>query len=167
VIVNSTLADIPELFRLYDLARKYQQEKSTRHWKGFERSLIEEEIAQQRQWKIVEEGRIACIFMIAYQDPFIWGDKDRDPAVYIHRIVTNPDFRGRQYMMKIIDWAKAHAGEKGKKFLRMDTWGDNQKLTDYYTRCGFNFLGVITPQSTEQLPKHYSCISLSLLEIPL
>ena len=47
----------------------------------------------------------------------------------------------------------------------MDTWGDNQKLIDYYTECGFAFLGTITPTASNQLPKHYSAIFLSLFEI--
>ncbi|MEO7922567.1 MAG: hypothetical protein ABIR30_02735 [Chitinophagaceae bacterium] len=31
----------------------------------------------------------------------------------------------------------------------------------------FDFLGIITPEETENLPSHYSCISLSLFEIPV
>jgi RimJ/RimL family protein N-acetyltransferase len=46
----------------------------------------------------------------------------------------------------------------------MDTWGDNQKLIDYYQKCGFKFLGIIIPDQAG-LPKHYNGISLSLFEI--
>jgi hypothetical protein len=38
--------------------------------------------------------------------------------------------------------------------LRLDTWGDNEELSDYYQQCGFTFLGVITPDYNG-LPKHY------------
>ena len=47
----------------------------------------------------------------------------------------------------------------------MDTWGDNEALINYYTKCGFTFLGTITPTASKQLPKHYSAIFLSLFEI--
>ena len=164
-IVNSEQGDIPALYELYDLAIAYHKERSLRHWGTFDQELLEREIAEKRQWKILEDGRIACIFMIAYDDPYIWKEKNIDPAIYIHRIVTHPDFRGRQYMNKIVDWARKHAIEKEKKFIRMDTWGDNPKLNDYYIGCGFKLLGIVTPESTEDLPKHYSCISLSLLEM--
>lgn len=167
LICNCEPDDMPHMFRLYDIAREYQKERSNRHWQSFDPLLIQEEIAEQRQWKILEDGAIACVFMTAYQDPHIWGEKNRDPAVYIHRIVTDPAYHGNNYTLKIVDWAKEHARASGKKYLRMDTWGDNQKLTDYYIKCGFNFLGVITPVNTDQLPKHYSCISLSLLEIEI
>ncbi|HEY0029348.1 MAG TPA: hypothetical protein VGC65_01220 [Bacteroidia bacterium] len=49
----------------------------------------------------------------------------------------------------------------------MDTWSDNAKLRDYYTLCGFAFLGVIKPQNPELLPAHYTDITLSLFEIPI
>ncbi len=166
-IVNSELPDIPLMMEFYDLAREYQKANSLHHWLSFDKELLEKEIAEKRQWKIMEDGTVACIFMIAYQDPFIWGEKDKDPSVYIHRIVTHPDWRGRNYTGAIIQWAKEHAKALGKKFIRMDTWGDNPKLIDYYTRCGFNFLRIITPEETKDLPAHYSCISLSLFEIPV
>jgi len=166
-IINSTMADIPLMLEFYDIAREYQKAKSLRHWQSFDMALIEKEIGEKRQWKILEGETVACIFMIAYQDPFIWGEKDRDPSVYIHRIATHPDWRGRNYTGAIIEWAKEHARSRNKKFIRMDTWGDNPKLIDYYIQCGFNFLKTITPEETKNLPAHYSCISLSLFEIPV
>ena len=57
--------------------------------------------------------------------------------------------------------------KNGKEFVRMDTWGDNQKLIDYYTNCGFSYMGLTGILSDERLPKHYQGISLSLFEIPI
>ncbi|MBC7874581.1 MAG: GNAT family N-acetyltransferase [Ferruginibacter sp.] len=166
-IINCTLADLPLMLEFYDLATEYQKQKSNRHWQAFDTALIEKEIRDNRQWKIYEGDRIACIFMTAYNDPFIWGERNKDPAVYIHRIVTHPDWRGNNYTGKIISWSKEHGKSLGKKFIRMDTWGDNPKLNDYYVQCGFKFLEIITPEATENLPAHYSCISLSLFEISI
>jgi hypothetical protein len=166
-IINSTLADIPAMLTLYDMAREYQQEKSLNHWLSFEPGLIKKEIEEKRQWKILEEDDMACIFMTAYDEPYIWGEKNNDPSVYIHRIVTNPLFRGNNYVLKIIDWAKEHAQKMNKQFIRMDTWGDNPKLTNYYINCGFRLLDIIIPESTKLLPEHYNCTSISLLEIKI
>lgn len=164
-IVNSTLADIRFILEMYETAIAYQKARSLRTWQPFDPALVKEEIHEKRQWKIVEDDKIVCIFLTAYEDPFIWGEKDKDPSVYIHRIVTHPEFHGNNYTLKIIEWAKQHAKQKGKQFLRMDTWGDNPKLIDYYTNCGFNYLETLTPEDTKNLPKHYSCISLALFEI--
>lgn len=167
VILNSIPADIDTIFSLYDDAVAYQKTKFNKHWLPFDRTMVEKEIEESRQWKILEDDAVACIFAIAYEDPFIWGEKNADPAIYIHRIVTSPSFKGRNYVKKIIEWAKDHARQKEKKFIRMDTWGDNEELISYYKNCGFDYLGSITPAATENLPKHYSSIFLGLFEIKL
>lgn len=167
LITNSTIQDIDTIYQLYDQAIAYQKTVFTRHWQGFERALIELEIGEKRQWKIVVDGQVACIFAITFQDPLIWKEKDEQPSIYIHRIVTNPEFRGGAYVKAIVNWAKDYARSLGKSFVRMDTWGDNLKLKEYYQQCGFNYLGVIQMEKTEGLPKHYEGISLSLFEIPL
>lgn len=166
-IENVDLQDIKTIFVLYDQAVEFQKTNSAQHWKGFEAALVENEISEKRLWKIIIGGDIACIFSIAYSDPLIWGDKGHDPAIYIHRIVTNPLFRGRGFVKIIVEWAKEHSKTTGKKFIRMDTWADNQKLIDYYSECGFKCLGTNTPADTKALPVHYEGISLTLFEIKL
>lgn len=166
-ILQSTLADIETIFGFYDLAVAFQKTKFNKHWLPFDREMVLREITMGRQFKIVDDGRIACVFVITYDDPHIWKAKNVDPAMYIHRIVTHPDFRGRSYVKAIIDWARQHCIENHLQYIRMDTWGDNESLKSYYTKCGFNFMGIIFPEPSMELPKHYDAISLSLFEIKL
>lgn len=166
-IINSTPNDIKAIFELYDEAIAYQKKVFDKHWQGFDQHLVATEIAENRQWKIMVDNQIACIFAITFNDAAIWGEKDQQPSIYIHRIVTNPAFRGGFYVKHIVEWAKKYAKQQNKRFVRMDTWGDNQKLIDYYTQCGFTFVGIITPNNRNTLPKHYSAINLSLFEIEI
>lgn len=159
--------EIDLVFDLYDKAIEFQKTVFHKSWQGFDRQLVETEIAEKRLWKIEEDGSVACVYSITYADPAIWGENSGQSAMYIHRIVTNPEFRGRGYVRSITDWAKDCAGSNGLRFVRMDTWGDNQKLINYYKDCGFNFRGVVTPEKSGELPKHYSDINLSLFEIDL
>lgn len=160
----STIIDIDSIFHFYDMAVEYQKTKFNKHWQGFEINLVKQEIAEGRQWKIVIDNEIACVFAITYEDESIWKEKNNDKAVYFHRIVTHPKFRGQNFVKKIIEWAKPFAQEKGLDYLRLDTWGDNAELIEYYQKCGFGFLGIITPDYNG-LPKHYEGITLSLFEI--
>ena len=164
-IINSTINDIDAIFSLYDDAMAYQKKVFHLQWQGFDTVLVETEVAENRQWKIVENGEIACIFAITFEDPAIWGEKSKEPAIYIHRIVTKSAFRGGNYVNHIVTWAKEYAKNLGKKYIRMDTWGDNQRLIDYYQQCGFTFLGLTEKLNSDTLPKHYSAIQLSLFEI--
>lgn len=161
------LGDVQRIFELYDEAIEFQKTVFDKHWLGFDRLLVDREIVEGRLWKIAEDGEIACVYSIAYADPIIWGPTSDKNAMYIHRIVTNRQFSGRGYVKVITEWAKDHARQNGLRFVRMDTWGDNQKLIDYYRDCGFKFVGLVSPEPSESLPKHYAGISLSLFEIDL
>jgi ribosomal protein S18 acetylase RimI-like enzyme len=166
-IINSTAEDIDLIFNLYDAGTAYQKTVAKRHWLGFERSLVENEIKEGRQFKIVVDGQIACVFAITFTDPFIWAEKDKDPAIYIHRIATNPSFRGNGYVKHIVEWARKFAKENQKHFIRMDTGSGNDKLNNYYISCGFNYLGTIEHDKASDLPAHYKVGSSSLFEIKL
>lgn len=165
--LNSTTEDLDEIFRLYDSAIEFQKTVFNKSWLPFDKKFIEKEIAEKRHWKIAIEDKIACIFSINFDDSLIWKDKSDDDSVYLHRVAVNPEFRGMKIFPKIVEWLRGYAKSTGRKFIRMDTWGDNQKLIDYYINCGFNFLGVTTPTKTAELPKHYEGISLSLFEMKI
>ena len=84
---------------------------------------------------------------------------------YLHRIVTNPAFRGRNFVQKIVAWSKNQARTSGKKYIRLDTWSDNPKLKELYLQCGFQFLGNQIPANPAALPIHYSTITLGMFEL--
>jgi ribosomal protein S18 acetylase RimI-like enzyme len=166
-IQNSTNKDIDEIFRLYKIATDFQKEKFIVHWPVFERSLIETEIAENRQWKIVIDNKIACVWATTFSDPKIWEDRNVDPAVYIHRIATNPEFRGKNLVGNIVESTKQYAMANKKRFIRMDTVGENPGLISYYTKCGFDFLGLSKLINTEGLPEHYDKATVCLFQIDL
>jgi len=166
-IKNSTINDIEEIYRLYKIATSYQKAKGATTWPDFERTLIEQEIAENRQWKITFDNSIACIWATTFDDPLIWEEKNNDPAVYIHRISTTPLFRGKNLVAEIVNWAKKYAVLHQKKFIRMDTVGENEKLITHYKNCGFSFLGLSTLKNTLGLPDHYKNATVSLFQIEL
>ncbi len=166
-IINSTTEDTATIFQFYGHAIAYQKTKFNKHWKGFDAELVATEIKENRQWKIMEGSTVVCVFAITFNDPIIWGEKDGQPSIYIHRIVTHPDHRGKNYVNAIITWAKTYCKENNKQFIRLDTWGDNEKLINYYISCGFTFLGLSKKMNSENLPSHYSGLTLSLFEIKI
>jgi ribosomal protein S18 acetylase RimI-like enzyme len=114
---------------------------------------------------MIMDGEVVCIWATTFSDPLIWEDKNMDPSVYIHRITTNPRFRGKGLVKKIVEWARNYATNKGKKFVRMDTVGENLKLIEHYKDCGFDFLGLSQLTNTDGLPKHYHNAVVSLFEL--
>ena len=167
-IQNSTHIDLPEIFGLYKTATEYQKIKFLgNQWPIFSQELIETEIGENRQWKLIEENKIACIWAHTFSDPQIWEERDADPAIYIHRIATNPVFRGRNYVSEIVKLARKFAKQNKKKFIRLDTCGENKKLIAHYTNCGFDFLGMKRLKNPVGLPSHYINAEVCFFEIKL
>ena len=112
--LNSDREDFEVIFRLYDAAIEFQKTVFDKSWLPFDREMISKEIAEKRHWKILIDGKIACIFSVTFSDVFIWKEKNTDAAIYIHRIVTNPEFRGRKFVPVITDWAIDYAINRQK-----------------------------------------------------
>ena len=167
-IVNSTLEDIPEIFRLYKLATDFQKIKFPGNlWPDFEENFIITEINENRQFKLLIENQIACIWALTFNDPQIWEEKDNNSSIYIHRIATNPEFRGNNFVKIIVDWSKKYAIKEDKKFIRLDTCGRNDRLINHYQNCGFNFLGIKKIKDSSELPSHYHDAEVCYFEIEL
>lgn len=167
-IENSSLNDLDEIFKLYKEATQFQKNKfPANQWPEFSRDLIITELEENRQFKIVINNSIACIWAVTFSDAKIWKEKNRDPALYIHRIATNPLYRGHNFVSGIVSWAKEYAQQNNKKFIRLDTCGNNKKLISHYCGAGFNFLGIKKLKDSKGLPAHYENADVCYFEIEL
>ncbi|KAA1248092.1 N-acetyltransferase [Aquimarina sp. RZ0] len=164
-IQNSKIEDINQIFELYKMSTDFQKSKGVVHWPDFDRELVQKEIRENRQWKIIIDNRIACIWTTTDKDPQIWQQRNEDPSIYIHRISTNPDFKGRNLVREIIAWAKSYARQNNKEYVRMDTVGENNGLIHHYKKCGFDYLGLSTLKNTTGLPLHYNNATVSLFQL--
>ena len=167
-ITPSTNQDLPEIRKLFGKAIEYQKVKFGKHWHGLNEMQLLSEIDNQLHWKIVETDAIGAFFSIAFTDELIWEERDTDPAVYLHRIVANPAYRGRGYVGAITDWAENFGRAAGKLFIRLDTDVDNSRLNAYYRERGYVFCGVKRfsdkDRANTAIPLHYFGSGLSLFE---
>lgn len=166
-IINSTISDLEEIFRIYDAGTAYQKTVARKYWKGFDRDMVIREIKEGKQWKVIRDGKICGVCCTAFSDPFIWADGDTAPAVYLHRIAVHPDFRGNGLVKQIVDWASGYAAAHEKRFIRLDTGSGNERLNRYYISCGFRYLGTAAIRNADDLPAHYKEGDSSLFEIDL
>lgn len=155
---------IDQVVKMYEWAREVQRKHEIVVWPDFPIDMIEQDIASGTVWALADNNDLACIWTIALEDPLIWGERNSDPAVYIHRIATHPDYRGRRLVNELVSWAQDFARQQGKKYIRMDTVGNNRKLISHYTQCGFDFLGMFVLPDTRNLPQHYQKDAVCLFE---
>jgi hypothetical protein len=71
-IRNCIIDDTTDILLLYEAARNLQTQKQMVVWPSFERSFIENEINEERQWKIVIQKVIACNWAVTFKDKEIW-----------------------------------------------------------------------------------------------
>ena len=127
-ICPSTLDDFPAIQKRYAEATALQASKDMTQWPVIEEETILTELGEERQWKLLIEGEMACVWVVAYEDPLIWGERGDDPAVYLHRIATAPAHRGQGLVGYIVAWAKEQCIREGRRYLRLDTVGHNPGL---------------------------------------
>ncbi len=164
-IENCIAKDIDDILNLYEMAMSYQKIKGATIWGKIHANVVAHEIEEKRQWKMVIENKIVCVWTTTFSDAQIWQERNQDPAVYIHRIATHSDYRGQHLVQHIVNWAKQHALHHNKKWIRLDTVGNNQGLITYYQKCGFDFLGLVQLSETSDLPAHYHQALVSLFEM--
>ena len=155
IIENSQLTDLPVIFELYHAASDYMKSKNQVYWPKFPIEMVVREIEENHQWKLTLGNKIACILAIALDDELIWGNKENEASIYLHRIAVHPNFRGQNFVEKITHWANEFGKNMGSKYVRIDTVGLNKTLIRHYGKSGLEFLDIKPLKSTSGLPEQY------------
>jgi ribosomal protein S18 acetylase RimI-like enzyme len=163
-VVNSEIGDLETIFRFFDLSVDYQKRHGYPDWRHYDQNAISTDVDAGNHYKICIDDKIAIVFSVRYSDKIIWRDRDRGNAVYLHRIVVNPSFKGRKLFGEILAWAVDHCKSKGLRYVRMDTWADNPNLIRYYQGFGFEFIEDFSTPDSAELPVHNRKLHLALLE---
>jgi len=159
--------DMPDINILFEQSIKWYASQGYKVWQSIDQAGLEKDIKQGLQYKIQWGKKILCVFSIQYKDPFIWREREQDSAIYLHRILVNPEFRGLKLFKKVLNWVRQHAIENKISYIRMDTWADNKKIIDYYSTYGFVFIENFTTSDWPELPQQNRNLEVALLELKL
>lgn len=66
-----------------------------------------------------------------------------DKNIYIHRLAVHPDYQGRGFAQKLMDFAEKFALEHGYRSIRLDTFSQNNRNQKFYELRGYKRLGSI------------------------
>lgn len=166
-VENTILDDLPLVYSLFDQSITYQESKGYNVWKNYDKGALVKDVNDGNQYKITMDGQIAMAFSVCYADKVIWRDMEKGDAIYLHRIVVNPQFKGQKLFGRLLEWVTIHASQKGLAFIRMDTWADNPTIISYYQNFGFAFVGNYTTPDSLELPVHNRNLKLALLEMKI
>lgn len=166
-IINTTIDDLDTVLWLFRQAMELQGKNGYKVWEEIDTIALQKDIEEKLQYKIVKDDKIICIFSIQHNDPFIWRERDRDDAVYLHRIVVNPGCKGQRLFEKVLNWVVQFARQNDLKFVRMDTWADNSKIIEYYKSFGFEFIENYKTANAVELPVQNRNLNVALLQMKL
>jgi GNAT superfamily N-acetyltransferase len=148
----------------YADARVLQREQGAPIWPDFPDSAIVAELAAGHLFRVMDGDDPVGVFTVAYEDPAIWGERERGAHVYLHRLARVRTASAHGLLGAVLDWARARAREMGREGLRIDTWATNAPLIAYYVRNGFRVVETRMIGADPRLLSHYHGIELALLE---
>jgi GNAT superfamily N-acetyltransferase len=152
-------------------ARWLRRTKDTDQWAQPWRSeedrsnRIRRDLIAGRTWLLRDRGLAVATITADPEDYPIWpAERQREPAVYVRRLVVSRDHAGQRLGSALLDWAGLTAREDyGAQWIRADVWRTNQELHAYYKRqrfwsCGMSAdpdypSGALFQKSTAQLGK--------------
>lgn len=118
-------------------------------------AFIEQQIARGDVYLARVGGDALGAFRFAWSDEELWAD-DPDGGGYVHSFAVRPRAHGQGIGAAMIAWAKQHVRARGKPYLRLDCWGENEPLKKYYAGLGFTLVKYVTEQdwvcATFQMP---------------
>ncbi|MBZ0247846.1 MAG: GNAT family N-acetyltransferase, partial [Cyclobacteriaceae bacterium] len=163
-VINTTHDDLDTIYGLFESAIAYQRKNTYPVWKGYDKIALIKDIEEGNQYKITMGKDIAMLFSVCYSNPLIWGERENGNALYLHRIVVNPAYKGNKLFAMVLAWSIFHGRLNKIPFIRMDTWADNPIMINYYKSFGFYFVDeCITPDS-EELAVQNRNLKVALLE---
>jgi len=99
-----------------------------------------------KTWLLRDSGITVATITADPQDYPIWpAERQREPAVYVRRLVVDRDHAGHRLGAALLDWAGLAARRGyGAQWIRVDVWRTNKELHTYYEHRGFRSCGMCT-----------------------
>ncbi len=99
---------------------------------------------------------IVCGCFIVDVDHLYWPDEKAGAALYLHKIVVDPDYGGHGYADELIRFFKEKGKSEGYPEVRIDVREKKTKLRQMYERNGFQLVKIdqFVPEFTTAL---YHC----------
>lgn len=157
--------DVPEIARLYDLARESLRAAGIQQWQdGYPNGQDAlRDIEAGHGYVLTEDGRVAGFACLAFGVEHTYDVIENGRWLgqgeygFLHRVAVDPELKGRGAAGRFFDELKRQARERGVKVIRGDTHRDNLPMQKVMAKNGLELRGVIhVEDGTERLA--YECI---------
>ena len=148
-VTRATREDAPAILNFLKEVASWVKHKNPQQWRDLLNGKLDDHIMDliedHETFIIREDGELVATFSLNEEqlehDVRLWGKRD-DDAVYLHKLAVSPRMIGSGLGKEIIRYAIEYVRAKGKRYLRLDCVAHNEKLVNFYTKCGFTDHGV-------------------------
>jgi ribosomal protein S18 acetylase RimI-like enzyme len=156
MIRRAKILEIPEILSITKACCMQMIEKGIFQWNEHypSKEVFEIDIERAELYILeTEDHIIGAIVVSSYMDEAYaqidWLTPDED-NIYIHRLAVHPDFQGKGFARKLMDFAENYAQEKGCLSVRLDTFSQNHRNQRFYEARGYQKLGdIFFPKQSE------------------
>jgi len=141
-IRRAGVEDAPAVLALWLNAAEWLQAKGIDQWNPAHFSLdgADAAIRDSEVWLAELGDEPAGTYLLAWTDPFIWGELDNGDSGYIHKLAVRRDLKGRGLGLLLLRHAEEQIAGRGKRFIRLDCMAGNERLNRYYLDAGYAFV---------------------------
>lgn len=166
MIRRAKILEIPEILAITKAGAENMVRRGIFQWNEHypSKKVFEKDIERADLYVLETDGRIMGTIVIStYMDEEYshvdWLTPAKD-NIYIHRLAVHPDFQGKGFARKLMDFAENYALEKGCPSIRLDTFSQNLRNQRFYEARGYQKLGDIFFPKQSEHPFH--CYELVL-----
>jgi ribosomal protein S18 acetylase RimI-like enzyme len=137
-VLQAQPADFEDVMVILEEASQWLLSKGINQWPAgaFPKTYVANSIERGEFYLARRSGQAAGTIKLQWSDKMIWGDQPED-AGYVHHLAIRRAFAGYQLGQQLLQWAEVRVAAAGKQYLRLDCWGENVKLKQYYEHAGY------------------------------
>lgn len=146
MIRKAQLEDIERIAGITMLCAKNMINNDIFQWNDIYPTLeILKEDIDAGQLYIIKENTtlVGCIVISAFQDEIykkVAWESGEGKHLYIHRLAVHPDFQGKGYAQKLMDFAEERGRNDEIISIRLDTFSQNPRNQKFYEQRGYKRL---------------------------
>ncbi|MBO3096915.1 GNAT family N-acetyltransferase [Gelidibacter pelagius] len=149
MIRKATSSDIESILILTKACAKFMISKGIFQWNEHypNAAAFEKDIERDELYVLIHDHQIVGTIVISsFMDEEYQAIKwltPNDKNLYIHRLAVHPEFQGRGFAQKLMDFAEKFGLDNGYDSIRLDTFSQNHRNQTFYERRDYTRLGSI------------------------
>jgi ribosomal protein S18 acetylase RimI-like enzyme len=143
IIKKALKQDLDQLSSIIKSCGQHLIEQGIFQWNDKYPSIevLRNDIALQQIWKLDDENAIVGLIVLteiedAEYQHVKWLKKNKK-NLYIHRLAVHPNFQGKGYAQKLMDFAERFAFENNYNSIRLDTFSRNIRNQQFYEKRNY------------------------------